>query len=414
MNSYDGINSEGQQRINRALIINLLRKEIICSRAKLAELSNLRRTTITNIINDFISYGLVIETGRLIGQKKRRSIGIRINGNNFRVIGVMLTRKKYCLLSMGLSGETYEIIDYPILEGENVNKIIKRIKNSINAMISDSKDYETLAIGIALPGPYMRVRDEIVFDYNLAGCESVHIHKEFQESFSIPIFIENDANAGAYAFLWHKGEQLKNMDLVYILAEQGIGCGVIIDNNIMIGKKGLAGEIGHISIKFDGIQCECGNLGCLQTYCSTIALEKNLLECIKNGEKTILQENFSWDDVVYAVNQGDEIACREYKTICKYLAVGIVNIINLFNPELVVIGDQLAKVHPELMYDTVNDYIRKSTRPLILDEVKIEINKSEINPVILGAAAIAAQKVLENPFAYIRKEGALLGNAVND
>lgn len=410
MKTTDGINSESQQRINRALVIDLLRKEGVCSRAKLADISKLRRATITNIINDFIASGLVIETGKLDSMYDRRSRGIRLNGKNFRVIGAMLTRKQYCLVSMGLSGEIYDRKEFAIGEGEEAQTIISRMKASIHKMIQTPKENRTLAIGISVPGPYKRDQDKLVFVSSLAGWDGVHILEELQKAFTIPVFVENDANAGAYALLWNEQNEITNKNLVYIVAGQGIGCGVVADGRILTGEDGLAGEIGHTCIEFRGNQCECGNTGCLETYCSTIAIEKKLQECIEKKEKTMLQTDFVWEDFVNAVQEGDEIAAREYKSACKFLAVGIINIINQLNPGLVVIGDQLAEVNPALMYEIIHEEIRKAIRPLILEGLKIEINNSRANPVLIGAAAIAGQKVLENPFDFIKQNDSFSEN----
>ena len=404
MNTTEGINYEVQQRANRALVINLLKKEGTCSRACLADLSGLRRATITNIINEFIACDLVVETGKLSGESGNRCIGIRINGKTFRVIGAMITRKSYSILSMGLSGKVYDVISYPIQKGERVQEIIKRIIEAIRKLIKDSEECEILAICIAIPGPYKQKSDEVIFVSNYNQWDGVRISKELQEAFPVPVIIENDANAGAYSMLWNINKRFECENLVYILAGQGIGCGVIINNNIVIGKDGFAGEIGHISIKLDGNPCECGNVGCLETYCSTIVFEKRLLECIKNNEKTILREDFTWNDVIDAMNQGDEIVCREYKAICTYLAAGVAMVIGQLNPEMVVIGDQLTQVQPELMYEIIMEYIQKRIRPAILADFKLVIDKSEINPVLTGAAAIATQKVLENPLKFVKNK----------
>lgn len=402
MNTVNGINSESQQRMNRALIIDLLRKEGVCSRARLAELSGLRPSTVSNIISGFIDCELVVETGLLTGEKNRRSIGIKLNGKNFRVIGVMLTRRHYRLISMGITGEIYNIEQYRIKENEQVNEIIAGIKRAINKMIESLKKHETLAIGISMPGPFRRDKGDMVFVSNLTGWDGVHIYKELQDAFYIPVFIENDANAGAFALLW-SCKLKKNVNLIYIVAGQGIGCGVVVGGKILSGEYGLAGEIGHTSIKFDGNQCECGNIGCLETYCSSISLEKKLLECIRNNEKTILKEDYKWEDFVQAVNKNDHVAMREYKAACDFLALGIINLINQFNPGLVVIGDQLAKVKPELMLEMVINRTKSAISPLFLDGLKIEIDDSNIDPIIIGAAAIAAQKVLDDPFEYINQ-----------
>ena len=404
MNTTNGINSEIQQKINRALVIDLLRKEGVCSRAKLAGTSKLRRTTITKIINDFIGCGLVIETGILSGEKNRRSIGIKLNGEQFRVLGVMLTRETYYLLTMGLSGEVFDIKQYPIREDENVQKIIAGMKKSIHKIVDNTEEFETLAIGFAMPGPYKRDQGDLVFVSNLSGWDGIHIYRELQEAFSIPVLIENDANAGAFALLWDEKEKTQNKNLIYIVAGQGIGCGVVVNGEILTGEIGLAGEIGHTSINFEGPRCECGNIGCLETYCSTIAVGKKIRECIRRKEKTVLTERFTWADFVRAVNEGDAVACREYRLACRYLAVGVVNVINQLNPGVVVIGDQLAQVAPDLMRQIITDHVNETIRPLVLEGLKIEIDTSKVNPIMIGAAAIAAQTVLADPFGFVGKE----------
>ncbi len=401
MNKTDGINQERQQRLNRALVISLLRQEDTCTRTKLAELSKLNRATITNIINDFISCGLVIETGSLTGKKNRRSIGIRLNGKGFQIIGVMLTRKHYYILSTGLSGELYEMKKYPIKDRADVYGTIYDIKNDIRQIIDGASEHKVLAIGIAMPGPYIYKLGKMVFVINLPNWDGVSVYDEFREAFSVPVFVENDANAGAFAQMLYCEKAHKCQNLIYIVAGQGLGCGIITDGNIMRGEMGFAGEIGHTSINLEGNLCECGNRGCLETYCSTIALEKRLRECIRNGEETVLQESFVWEDVVLAVREGDRLARREYKAACRYLAAGIVNIINQLNPGVVVIGDQLAEVHPELMLEIVDNKVQKTVRPIILENLKIEINDLQINPVIIGAAAIATQEIYKDPFKYV-------------
>ena len=402
MYETDGINQERQQQLNRSLAISLLRQEGICTRSELAALSGLNPATITNIINEFISCGLVIETGTLSGRKNRRAIGIRLNGESLRVIGVMLTRRHYYVLSMGLSGELYDTKQYQIKDRFDASGTIADIKNDIQAAINDSSENKVLAVGVAMPGPYMPTRREMLFLINLPYWDSVSIYNEFQKGFSIPVFIANDANAGAYAQMLYREAKPQAKNLVYIVAGQGIGCGMIVNGNIICGAMGLAGEIGHTSINLDGNLCECGNRGCLETYCSTIALEKKLKECVQNGEETTLGNNFVWDDVVNAVRSGDKLACREYKAACRYLAAGIVNIINQINPEVVVIGDQLAEAQPGLMLEIINSHIKKTVRPFISDELKIEINDLKVNPALVGAAVIAAQEIYKDPFQYLK------------
>lgn len=396
-----GINQERQQRLNSALVIDLLRRERVCTRAKLAKLAGLKPATITNIINEFISRGLVVETGAVAGQGNRRSIGIRINGERFRIIGVSLAKRHYHVLLSGLSCEPYKIGKYPINPDMDARFVIADIKDRIEEMIAESGGFETLAIGVAAAGPYERRQGKVLYVSNLTNWDGVPVFDELQKYFSIPVFVENDANAGAFHQTWSMGSGGARANLVYVLAGQGIGSGIIADGEILHGESGLAGEIGHTVIRLGGEMCECGSRGCLEAYCSTIAIEKRLGERIRNGETTVLHEDFTWEDVRAAIRVGDACALDEYAKACEYLAVGIANIIYQLNPGTIVIGGQLAEVLPECMLETTERILRGNIRSSVLKDVKIEVDSLGENPVLLGAAALAAQEIFKDPFKYI-------------
>ena len=398
----NGIGQAEQQRLNRALVIELLRRKKICSRADLSKASGLKRATITNIINDFIDCGLVVEDGLLEGDRGRRSIGIRVNGYRYRVIGVLVTRKHYQIGMMGLSGEMYEDKTWPIDQKANALTIIDSIKRNIKLMIDSAKDSRILGIGIALPGPYKREKGEMIFVTNLIGWEFIPVYSKLQEGFDIPVFIENDANAGAYAQYWCYNKEGASRDLVYIVAGQGIGCGIISNGEILRGSTGSAGEIGHTTINCGGSKCECGNYGCLELYCSLIALEKNVKARMRKGHETSMKEGFTLEDLGKAIRSGDQVAREEFIQGCEYFAVGIVNMINQINPEKVIIGDQLIALDPGTMIEIVRAKVKETVRPLIWESLKIELNDLENNPILVGAGAVAAQRVYEDPLRYIK------------
>ena len=172
-NKYASVNQEKQQHINRSLVIDLLRQEKLCSRADLANLSGLKRATITNIINEFMEHELVVEDGILDGAKGRRSIGIRINGQKYRTIGVMVTRQYYSIGMMGISGEVYQTQIHRMNGGMNAKAMLKAIKSNIRSMIEKEKEGKVLAIGFAVPGPYKVEDDKMIFVTNLVGWDEL-------------------------------------------------------------------------------------------------------------------------------------------------------------------------------------------------------------------------------------------------
>lgn len=400
---YDSVNQKKQQMINRALVIDLLRQEKLCSRADLAKLSGLKRATITYIVNEFMEYDLIVEDGILNGKKGRRSIGIRINGEKYRTIGVMITREHYSISMMGLSGEVFFIESYAVNKAMHVENVIEEIKEKIRVMIDREKDCHVLAVCVAVPGPYKKHGDRLAYVTNLFGWENIEINRCMQEGIDIPVFVENDANAGVFAQQWFRKKKKEQQNIVYIVAGQGIGCGIISNGELQRGSMGIAGEIGHTSINYKGIRCECGNYGCLETYCSSIAVMKNVKKRLDQGEKSLLNANSNFSDFAKAVRAGDQLAVEEYRKACEYLAIGIINLINQINPDDIIIGDILMEINPEMMLEIIQKKVSESIPFFVQEMLTIDCNQLEYNPILIGAGAIAAQNVLENPLKYLQK-----------
>lgn len=392
------INQERSQFINRALIMDLLRQQGVCSRATLAHLSGLKQATITNIIAEFIECGLVVETGLMSGMKGRRSIGITLNEERCKVIGIRMTRSAFYVCLAGLSGKPSSVQEYPIAPRESVQTTIPRIRAAVETVLAENPDTEITAACMAMPGPYHEERDCLFFVTELAGWQDFPIRKTLTENLDLPFYISNDANASAFAQLWYYGDTYETQDMIYVLAGEGIGCGMISNGKLVMGQRGIAGEFGHNSIDYRGLPCECGNRGCLEKYCSTIILRENITKCLEAGESSSLAaQNLSASAIAEAVRCGDTVACREYDEICRFLSIGIVNLINQFNPGLIVIGDELAEIAPERLLKTVQTKVRSCVNPMTSGDVTIEINRLPGSPALLGAAAIAAQKILADP-----------------
>ncbi len=395
------INQQKQQKINRSLVIRLLRREGICSRAELAAKSGLQRATITNIIKEFLDCGLVREDGLLEGSRGRRAIGLRINDSNFCVLGAMVTRTHYSLCMMGLSGHVFQINTYNIAENTTAQAVIQQMCTHIHQMMEQADGARTLAICLAMPGPYKTDEGgQMVFVTNLIGWDGVPLNSVLQREFDVPVLVENDANAAVCAHLYFRKEEANRRNMIYVVAGQGIGCGMCIDGKLVKGNTGIAGEIGHTSISYNGPRCACGNRGCLEMYCSELVLMTRLRDRMGAGEQTVLPENFDLQDVAAAVRAGDQLALEEYRHSCVLLAVGIVNLVNQINPGLVILGDSLIEIYPELMLKIVSEEVKERVRPMVWENLKITVNDLPDNPILIGACAVAAEKIFEDPIYY--------------
>lgn len=401
-NRLASINQERSQLINRALILNLLRQEGICSRATLSRLSGLKQATITNIAAELIQCGLMVETGLIAGEKGRRSIGVTLNDARYKVIGISLTRDHFYISLVGISGKVYELHSFDIMPAEGPQAVLSRIRMTIQQIERKHPETELLATCLATPGPYMEDLDRLLFVTKLNGWRNFPIRAVLSEGLGMPVYVLNDAKASAFAQLWFRWQEPAVQNMAYVLAGQGVGCGIVSDGKLILGQHGVAGEFGHSSIKFDGPLCECGNHGCLEKYCSLSALQAEILDLLHAQKSSCLDaDNLSDEAIAQAVRAGDPVAVCAYERVCERLAVGVVSLVNQLNPGLIVLGDALVDICPERLLEIVRQGVKAGINERIYSDLSIEVNQLKGKPALLGAGAYAAQQVLANPGALI-------------
>ncbi len=380
-----GKNLEDIQEMNRSLLIRLMRKrQQVCTRAELTQESGLNQSTITNIINELINWGLVVETGVIEGKKGRRSIGIRLNNEPFKVVGIRLSRKSITVALYDLGGKEYGSKQVPIRNLEGSDTAFAKMKGLIAEIIEPCKE-TVKAIGIATPGPLFRSEGRIALMTEFPGWEKINIQDELNQEFGLPVYIEHDAKAGALAHWWFSEPHRDHGVMVYVAAGQGVGAGIVMDGKVYRGTLGMAGEIGHMSIDYNGPLCECGHKGCLELYCSTTALLKKLN-----------QEHSSLPSVWKSVQQDEPATVEAVRSASWFLGFGLVNIINTFNPDRIIIGDELSNAG-ELVLRTIREVIDSNALPVVSSRVTLELASPAVDDILVGAATTAIDSLLTQP-----------------
>lgn len=388
----DGANQERGQAKNRELVLRTLQHLKVCSRAELAKQTDLKPATITNIMSNFISWGLVEETGLTTGDKGRRSIGVRLSESKYRIIGFRLTRHHYSIGVFSLNGtEIGQRIFKPIMEA-NPMLILDEVCQQINYIIKSAKREVYLAVGVAVPGPYYSDTGEIAVISDFPGWKNIKIRDILQKNICIPVVIEHDANAGALAEVYLDERSSIYDTTVYISAGQGIGAGILNKGTIYSGTMGVAGEIGHTCIDINGPKCECGGKGCLTLYASTIALVKRFQTVFGN-------DNLKYKDVVKLIASSDEKAMLVFNEFMQYLCVGVNNIIYYYNPKSIVIGDELTEIG-ELLIDKLKHSLLNMNDSRLLSQVKIQQAKLGYDSAYIGSAIVASHYVFENVTSF--------------
>ena len=389
-----GLNQENIQNMNRTLLLNLLRRKGTCARVDLAKQSGLRQATVTYIINDFMKWGLVHETGLMTGQKGRRSIAIGLDSEQYAVAGIRIARKNYSIGLFNLYGKSIEVKRRNLEKGIKAREVLDEIMDEMEKMIDSRSSFRVLALGAAIPGPYSFREGRIELMSGVEGWDEIPLEEELKKRFRVPVVLEQDANAGALAQYWHDPGASQKSVLVYVAAGQGIGAGIISDGKLMRGDIGTAGEIGHTSICYNGPRCTCGNYGCLENYCSSIAFTRRV------NEEYMPEKEFTFEDARRLVRGKDRKAVQVFLECCDYLSVGIVNAINIFNPQIIVIGDEMAHIEPELMLERIMMNVRERVVPNLMKTTEIRMNQGEKDSMIHGAAVAAIHSVFHDPAQF--------------
>lgn len=207
---------------------------------------------------------------------------------------------------------------------------------------------QIVAIGVGAPGPMNIPEGILVEPPNLPGWRNVPIRRLMQDALHLPTYLENDANAaGIGEYLYGAGRGTRHM--IYVTVSTGIGGGLILNGKIYHGVTGGAGEIGHMTVLPNGPRCGCGNRGCLEALASGTAIAREGQALLERGVPTLITAPVTAKGVVEAMRQGDPYAREIVEQAMYYLGIGMANMVNLFNPELIVIGGGLSHIGDTLL-----------------------------------------------------------------
>ena len=287
------------------------------------------------------------------------------------------------------------------LANEGPQSVINRIFSAIDHLLSaKSINLSQLnSISLAAPGAIDLDSGLVTLSPNLPDWHDIPLRDIVKEKYRVSTFLLNDASAatlGEHRFGAGKG--IKN--LIYLTVSTGIGGGIIIDGELYSGACGGAGEIGHMTIDVNGPRCSCGNIGCLEMLASGTAVAREATRRISQGEKSSLTEIMSGniegitaEEVDIAARDGDSLAIEVISQAATYLGVGMVNLVNIFNPEMIIVGGGMAKMGDRLL-NPARQVVMDRVFPLLAQAVCIVPAQLGEDAGVLGAAVFARQQGL--------------------
>ncbi len=258
---------------------------------------------------------------------------------------------------------------------------------------------QVIGVGVGSPGPIDSRTGVVTAPPNLPGWRDVPLKQLIEEKLGLPTFLENDANAAALGeYRFGAGQGVQNM--IYVTVSTGIGGGLILNGQLYGGATGAAGEIGHMTVLPWGPYCGCGNRGCLEALASGTAIAREGRELVRRGVPTLIAELAEGNPervtaklVAEAAHRGDIEAQEILREAMAYLGVGMANLVNLFNPELIVIGGGLTKLGEEL-FGPVRRAIERRAFPAAARVVHVVPAQLGDDVGVLGAAAVAIAQTI--------------------
>lgn len=291
-------------------------------------------------------------------------------------------------------------------------RIIPRIFTSIQQALDEANVSikQIAGIGIGAPGPLDSHTGVVFSPPNLPGWHNTPLGDIFRAEFHLPIYVENDANAAALGeYLFGAGQGACNM--VYLTVSTGIGGGIITEGKILDGVSGTAGELGHMTVDMHGPRCNCGNIGCLERLASGTAIALRANEAIAMGQGDALlafarahesQENWGADTpydrrvaaphvnartVALAAEAGIPLAQEIIAQAAEALGAGLVNILHIFNPDILILGGGVTQMGA-LLLDPTYRIVRERTMRVPYEAAKIVMAKLGTNVGLIGAGAL--------------------------
>lgn len=377
---------------NLTLIYNLILKQEPVSRAELAQTTRLSPTTVSSLVEELLSQGIILETGAgTTSTSGRKPIMLEINPIGRYVISVILMEKSiegylYDLRCSKLSTQKADISSFEDID----KKIISIIEVLTNENSISEDKLEGIIIGV--PALIDYETNSVISSSVLPIENNNNFIEAIKQRYSnTHIILENESSLYAYAEQIY-GSESKVGNLVFMDINLGIGSGIIINGKMYTGSYGLAGEIGHISIDMNGPKCKCGNKGCLEVMAGIPAMIQKVIFGMMSGRNSVIN-NFTNGDfnkinveiLKMAIDMKDEMVMEVLEEIAVKLSFGINNIINLFDPEVIVIGGEITKLGPQFL-----EYINTSLNSIELvakrNKVKVKYSSISGNGAALGGA----------------------------
>jgi len=367
---------------NRARIVNAVQQRGSLTQVELAGVTGLSPATVSNIVKELVASG-VLHTSPT-SRSGRRAQQVTLARNLGLIAGMHFGSRS---LRVALSDVTHRIVAeqrMPLPPDHRADVGLDRASLLLAEMVEsvDARSDEVLAVGVGVPIPVDVQTGRVSSHGMLRGWDGVSVTEMLGGRLGVPVYVDNDVNLGALAET-RLGAARGSQHVLYVRVSHGVGGGLVLGGQVFRGRIGAAGEIGHVSVVEHGSVCRCGNRGCLETVIGATALVETLRH--SHGPLTLR-------DVVTRAGAGDAGCRRVISDAGRYLGMAVATVCNIIDPELVVVGGQLAEAG-ELLLEPMRDAIESRAIPSVAGPVGIVEGELGASAEVRGALAVALDMV---------------------
>lgn len=364
------------RRANRERIVDELRRRESPTQADIARETGLAPATVSNIVRELERDGVVVvtEAGR------RRRVRLRDTRSSLAAVGVDYGHRHVTVAVATADGRVVTERRTDLEPDVSAADGLRTAAALLREVLSEAGAVDTVdVVGMGLPAPIDSRTGSVGSLTILPTWVGLPAAALAAEAFGRPVVVDNDANLGALAeFRWGCGADVDN--LAYLKLSEGVGAGLVVDGHIFRGPAGTAGEIGHTTVNEFGVLCRCGNRGCLETMIAA----RQVVELLR----PVVGRELSIGEVVRRAREGDRSCARAVADIGLQVGAAVADLCNLLNPEMIIVGGELAQAE-ELLLTPIRQVISRRGIPSAVDQAILTTATLGAYAHVLGAAALA-------------------------
>lgn len=380
------------KKINKYLVLDTIRHHYPISRADISVKTGLNKTTVSSLVTELIDSHFVTEIGLGESSGGRKPMMLLFNQRAGYAIGVDLGVNYILAMVTDLGGTVVKEKRIDMTDW-SVETVTEKLKKCIHSLIkkTPSSPYGIIGIGVGVPG-LVDDQGNVLSAPNL-GWTDVPLQEMLEREFDLPIAIDNEANVGALGEKeFGAGRSVSNM--IYLSVGIGIGAGIILNDALYRGVSGFSGEVGHMTLAQDGPLCGCGSRGCWETFASEKALIHQAKSLQLVDEKIQVAEaidKINLNTLLSLAKRGHRPVIDLFANTGHWLGVGITNLVNVFNPELIVIGNRMS-LASEWIADSIRETLNSQSLSFHRQKMNVVYAKLGMNSSAAGAASIAINR----------------------